>query len=157
MEELLHSPDVRLLGFGHTLAYTRRFPYLTPVVLGEGVVDLEKDIPPQDLKMFATSTLLLCRDDFHPQAVEQVLIAARRATAPTPLVSTTQTYPTLEGLDAPVHDTAYAYVLSGESLTTRLLPYWGVWLLFKTFRFCCCRCCWYGCRSSDCCRSSTAH
>jgi len=131
VDELLRCPNVRVLGFGRQLAYTRRFPYLTPVILGEGVVDLEKDIPPQDLKMFATSTLLLCRDDFHPQAVEQVLIAARRMHPQTPLVANDQTYPTLQGMDVTVHDTAQAYMLSGESLATKWLPYWGVWLLFK--------------------------
>lgn len=131
VEELLHCPDIRLLSFGRQLAYTHRFPYLMPVLLGEGVVDLEKDIPPHDLKMFATSTLLACRQDFHPQAVEQILIATRRIPTPNSLIANTQTYPTVEGMDLPVHDTALAYVHSGESLATRLLPYWGVWLLFK--------------------------
>jgi hypothetical protein len=31
----------------------------------------------------------------------------------------------------PVHDTAQAYMASGESLAARVLPYWGVMLLFK--------------------------
>lgn len=131
LDKLLRDPNVRLLSFSRQLAYTRHFPYLSAVVLGEGAVDLEKDLPAQDVKMFATSTVLVSRAELHASAVEQLLIAARRLHSQTTLVSGTQTYPTLGGIDAPIHDAAQAYMSSGESLAARVLPYWGVLWLFK--------------------------
>ena len=39
-------------------------------------------------------------------------------------------YPSLEGLDLPVHETADTYMKSGESFLSRLLPYWALrWVL----------------------------
>lgn len=130
-EALPAESRVRLLSFGRQLAYSRRFPFLQPVVLGEGVVDLGRNIPHQDVKMFATSTLLVCRAGFHPRAVEQLLIAARPTQNRLELITTEKVAPSLDELELPIHESAETYMRSGESLVARLLPYWGVWLLFK--------------------------
>jgi TRAP transporter TAXI family solute receptor len=131
VQELLQYPDVHLMSFRRHLAYSQRFRFLKPVVLGEGVLDLRKNLPPEDVNMFAVPTLLVCREDLHPGAVEQVLMAAKRIHGRAGLITSNISFPTLEAMDVPVHQTAEAYVQSGESLTTRILPYWGVWLVFK--------------------------
>ena len=125
------DPDVKLFSFDRHKAYTQKFPFLQHVILGAGVVDLEKEVPPRDVNMFATPTLLVCHKDLHPQTVEQILIAARRIHNKPELVTATHKFPTLEGIDLPTHETAEAYLSSGETFVTRMLPYWGVWLWFK--------------------------
>ena len=40
-------------------------------------------------------------------------------------------FPTLEGVDVAIHETAETYMKSGESFLARLLPYWGVRLLLQ--------------------------
>ena len=127
------NPDkqIHLLNVTRQLAYSQRFPYLSTVTLGQGVLNLEKDIPDTDVNMLATSTLLVCRDDLHPQAVEQILIAADHVHAREGFIPTTHNFPTDTGVDLPIHTAAKAHLQSGQSFLTRLLPYWGVWLLFK--------------------------
>ena len=61
VQMLLQTPGVRLMDFAQSEAYSRRFPFLTPVVLPRGVVDLARDLPPADLRLVATTTALLTR------------------------------------------------------------------------------------------------
>ena len=43
-------------------------------------------------------------------------------------------FPSLDGVDLPVHETAEAYVRSGESLISRLVPYWAMhWVVRAQF------------------------
>src|SRR5262249_12195226 len=51
--------------------------------------------------------------------------------APGSLIDPPNRFPTLEGVDVPVHETAETYMRSGESLLARLLPYWAVRLVVQ--------------------------
>jgi len=127
---LLRRTDIRLLDFGRDMAYARRFPYLTPVKLYEGLIDLQTNIPPKDHTLLALPALLVCRRDLHPQVVEQVLRIAQRLHAPGNLMDPPRRFPTPESMDVPVHETAETFFATGESFLTRTLPYWTVRWLF---------------------------
>jgi hypothetical protein len=58
VQMLLQTPDIRLMDFSQSEAYARRLPFLTPVTLPRGVVDLAGDVPAQDVRLIATTTLL---------------------------------------------------------------------------------------------------
>lgn len=66
VQMLLQTPGVQLLSFSQNEAYSRRFPFLTPVTLPRGVVDLAKNIPPRDVRLVASTTSLLAREETHP-------------------------------------------------------------------------------------------
>lgn len=66
VQMLLQTPGVRLMDFAQHEAYARRFPFLTAVTLPRGVVDLARDIPPHDVRLIASTTALLAREDTHP-------------------------------------------------------------------------------------------
>jgi hypothetical protein len=51
---------------GRTAAYARLFPFLAPVTLAEGVLDLRENIPSQDTHLVATSASLAARTDLQP-------------------------------------------------------------------------------------------
>jgi hypothetical protein len=46
VQMLLQTPGVRLMDFAQNEAYSRRLPFLAPVTLPRGVVDLAADVPP---------------------------------------------------------------------------------------------------------------
>jgi len=54
IEALLHTPEVALLSFQRTEAYSRRFQFLSSVVLPQGVVSFVNDIPPQRHRVTCT-------------------------------------------------------------------------------------------------------
>ena len=62
VQMLLQTPGVQLLDFAQHEAYARRFPFLTPVTLPRGVVDLAANVPQRDVRLVATTTSLLARD-----------------------------------------------------------------------------------------------
>eukprot|EP01041_Mallomonas_annulata_P035084 gene35084-57973_t len=66
VQMLLQTPGVQLLDFAQHEAYARRFPFLTPVTLPRGVVDLAANVPTRDVRLVATTTSLLARDGTHP-------------------------------------------------------------------------------------------
>jgi TRAP transporter TAXI family solute receptor len=134
VRRLLDNQEMRLVDFRRHDAYVRIFPYLTPVELAEGVLDLEDNVPPELTALLAPSGLLACRRDTHPRVVEQFIRAAREIHASGGRISRAGRFPTLEGVDLPVHPTAEAYVRSGESLISRLVPYWAMhWVVRAQF------------------------
>ena len=75
VQMLLQTPGVQLMDFPQNEAYGRKFKFLTPVTLPRGIVDLAKDLPPQDVHLLASTTSLLVRDDTHP-AIKQLFAQA---------------------------------------------------------------------------------
>ena len=130
VQALLRRKDIRLLDFGRDMAYARRFPYLTPVKLYEGLIDLQTNVPSKDHTLLAPPAMLVCRQGLHPQVVEQVLRITQRLHTPGNLMDPPHRFPTLESMDVPVNETAETFFATGESFLSRTLPYWTVRWLF---------------------------
>jgi hypothetical protein len=75
------------------------------------------------VKGVGPAALLVCREDLHPQVVDQVLKAATAIHGKGSLMDPPGKYPSPDGLDLPVHDTADTYLKWGEPFLSRLLPY----------------------------------
>ncbi len=75
VRQLLGAPGIALMDVAQADAYARRFPFLQPVTLPRGVVDLAADIPPHDISLLATTTSLLTREQTHP-ALRQLFAQA---------------------------------------------------------------------------------
>ena len=58
---LLHDPTVRLMNVAQVEALTRLFPVLHHLVLPQGVIDLEKNIPPDDVNLIGSTNAVLVR------------------------------------------------------------------------------------------------
>jgi hypothetical protein len=108
------------------VVYTRKFRYLTALRLNQGLLDLKDDIPREDKTLLAPTAMLVARADLHPRVVEQILRVSRAIHSPGSLLDSPLRFPSLEGIDLPVHETAQTYVTSGESFLSSLLPYWAL-------------------------------
>jgi hypothetical protein len=130
--DLLARTDLQLMNFQRQdIAHFRQFPYLNSVKLTEGLLNLQDNLPREEKTLLAPAALLVCREDLHPQVIELILKAARRIHAPGSLIDPPNHFPTLEGVDVAIHETAKTYMKSGESFLTRWLPYWGVRLVLQ--------------------------
>ena len=58
------------MDFAQNQAYSRRLPFLTPVSLPRGVVDLANNIPAHDVGLVAPTTTLAARADLHPALLQ---------------------------------------------------------------------------------------
>lgn len=130
--DLLAQPDIQLMNFSRQdLAHSRLFPYLRPVRLSEGLLDLKHNLPRQEETLLAPAALLVCRENLHPRVVEQVLKVANFFHSSGNQLDEPNRFPTLDGLDMLPHDTAETYMKSGESFLSRILPYWGQRLFWQ--------------------------
>jgi TRAP-type uncharacterized transport system substrate-binding protein len=124
MARLTRTRGVRLFSFSQADAYTRRFPYLTDVVLPMGAFDLGKNEPPRTVHTLAPTVELIARDSLHP-ALSDLLIEAARAVNGRPnLLQRAGEFPAPIAHDFPISDDAARYYKSGKSFLYRLMPFW---------------------------------
>jgi uncharacterized protein len=126
---LLEEPYLRLLNFERAPAYGRLFPYLTPVTLAEGVVNLERNVPAQDTTLVAVSANLAARRDFHASLIPALLDATGKVHQAGGLLEQKRQFPSIDYVDLPLNDDARRYIANGPSFLFRWLPYgWAVLL-----------------------------
>jgi hypothetical protein len=124
VQMLLQTPGVKLMDFSQSEAYSRRFPYLTPVVLPRGVADLSGDLPPQDVRLVATTTNLLAREGTHPALLQLFAQAARDIHSPAGWFNRAGSFPNIEHSEYPVSREAERAYRVGQPFLQRWLPFW---------------------------------
>ena len=124
VQMLLQTPGVKLMDFGQSEAYSRRFPFLTPVLLPRGVVDLANDVPRQNVRLVATTTALLARQGTHPALLQLFVQAARDFHGPAGWFNRAGAFPTTEHSEYPISREAERTINSGAPFLQRYLPFW---------------------------------
>jgi ABC-type nitrate/sulfonate/bicarbonate transport system substrate-binding protein len=124
VQMLLQTPGVKLMDFAQSEAYSRRFPFLTPVVLPRGVVDLARDLPPADLRLVATTTALLTRKQTHPALLQLFAQAARDIHGSAGWFNRAGAFPNIEHSEYPVSREAERAIQGGQPFLQRYLPFW---------------------------------
>ena len=124
VQMLLQTPGVKLMDFAQSEAYSRRFPFLTPVVLPRGVVDLARDLPSADLRLVATTTALLTHEKTHPALLQLFAQAARDLHGPAGWFNRAGAFPALEHSEYPVSREAERAIKGGQPFLQRYLPFW---------------------------------
>jgi TRAP-type uncharacterized transport system substrate-binding protein len=126
---LLYTPGVRLMSLTHADAYARRFPYLAKVVLPQGAVDLEHDIPQHDVVLLAAAATLLVREDTHPALIGLLAQAASEVHGGAGLFQKPGEFPKATAVDFPLSKEAERFYKSGKPLLQRYLPFWAATLV----------------------------
>jgi len=67
ISELLHHPEIELMTVRRALAYTSHYSFLDQVILGEGTISLQNNIPREDKTLLAVAENLVARNDMHPR------------------------------------------------------------------------------------------
>ena len=124
VQMLLQTPGIKLMDFAQSEAYSRRFPFLTPVVLPRGVVDLARDLPPADLRLVATTTSLLARKQTHPALLQLFAQAALDLHSPAGWFNRAGSFPSIEHSEYPVSREAERAIKGGRPFLQRYLPFW---------------------------------
>jgi hypothetical protein len=125
VQMLLQTPGVKLMDFAQSEAYSRRFPFLTPVVLPRGVVDLAHNVPPTDMRLVATTTSLLARHETHPAIEELFVQAARDIHGPAGWFNRAGAFPTIEHSEFPISRETQRDLKDAQPFLQRYLPFWA--------------------------------
>jgi ABC-type nitrate/sulfonate/bicarbonate transport system substrate-binding protein len=124
VQMLLQTPGVKLMDLAQSDAYSRRFGFLAPVMLPRGIVDLARDLPPQDVRLVATTTALLARPQTHPALVQLFAQASRPLHGPAGWFNRARAFPSLEQSEYPISREAERAIESGAPFLQRYLPFW---------------------------------
>jgi TRAP-type uncharacterized transport system substrate-binding protein len=124
VQMLLQTPGIRLFHFGQAEAYGRRFPFLTPVTLPRGVVDLAADKPARDVHLVAPTATLVARADLHPALVQLFVEAAQQIHGGAGWFQRQGDFPNAHDNERPLHPEAERIYSHGEPLLQRYLPFW---------------------------------
>ncbi|NIP15832.1 MAG: TAXI family TRAP transporter solute-binding subunit [Pseudomonadales bacterium] len=129
VRELLRVPGVRLHDMDRAEAYTRRYAFLSSIMLPGGVLDLEADLPEQDTETVAVGAMLAARDDFHPALTDLLLIAAAEIHGGHSILADAGTFPTSRFVDLPLSEEAERHYQHGAPFLMRYLPFWAATLV----------------------------
>ncbi len=124
VQYLLNTPGIALFDFSQSEAYARRFPFLHPLVLPRGVVDLAADQPPQDVHLVAATASLVARDDLHPALVQLLLQAARQVHGQAGWFARSGEFPNAAAAELPLAPEAERFYRDGPPWLQRYLPFW---------------------------------
>jgi len=123
VQMLLTAPDVKLFSFLQNEAYARRLPFLSPVRLPRGVVDLAADVPPRDVRLVASTTTLLAREGAHPAVLQLLSQASLTLHGKAGWFSRPHEYPVASNAEYPVAKEAERTITGGVPLLQRYLPF----------------------------------
>jgi len=123
VRELLYTPHVKLMSFRQAEAYTRLIPALSHVVLPQGVLDVSKKMPSQDVHLLAVTTNLIVRKDMHPALIYLLLEAAVEIHGNAGWVNKKGEFPSLKELSFPSSHYAERFYKSGRPFLLDYLPF----------------------------------
>ena len=123
IRDLLNDRSVRLLNFERARAYRQRHQFLTHVTLFQGVVDLAKGVPEQDVNLVAPAATLVVREEFHASLVPVVLQAAEEIHGRGGILEEDGQFPTPRFTTFPIDKSARYYYQHGVSYLYRHLDF----------------------------------
>ena len=125
VQMLLQTPGVKLFNFDQAEAYARRLPFLSHVVLPRGIVDLGRDLPPQDYHLIAPTATLVARANLHPALTELLVQAAGGIHGGAGWFQQQGQFPSARYTEIPVAREAAKFYRDGAPLLQRYMPFWA--------------------------------
>ena len=124
VQMLLQTPGIRLFDFAQAEAYSRRMPFVTPVVLPRGIVDVGRDIPAQDYHLIAPTATLVARADLHPALIDLFVQSASIIHGGTGWFQQQGQFPSARYTEIPVAREASKFYKDGPPLLQRYMTFW---------------------------------
>ena len=126
---LLTSPGIKAMSFTRAEAYTRLHPFLSRTILPQGIIDLQKNLPTQDIHLLAASANLVVNPNTHPALVNLLLQAAEKVHAKGSIFEHPNEFPTPDFNEFPLSPQAHHFYKSGPPFLQRYLPFWAASLI----------------------------
>ncbi len=125
IQQLLRTPDIRLIELSQAAAYERRFRFLSKLTIPSGgLLDLKDNIPPKDTVLIAPCATLVTRKSLHPALITLLLNVATKVHSGGDLLTNPGEFPSALHTDLPLSEHASHYFRFGPPVLQRLLPFW---------------------------------
>jgi len=124
VQMLLLTPGVHLFDFTQAEAYSRRFPFMSPVTLPRGVVDLAGDLPPKNIHLIAPTATLVAKAQTHPALMQLFVQAAKTIHGDAGWFQHKGDFPNPANSELPLAKEAQRFYQTGTPWLQRYLPFW---------------------------------
>ncbi len=124
LQTLLRTPGIKLFDFVQAEAYSRRFPFLSHVILPRGIVDFGKDIPSRDYHLISPTATLVAHESLHPALIGQLLLAAQKIHGGAGWFRKQGEFPSDRYTEIPVAAQAEKFYKNGPPFFQRYLSFW---------------------------------
>jgi len=131
LAELLAMEDIQLLGLRRADAYARREHYLSKVVLPEGVLDLQANLPATDAETIAVTAMLVVREDLHPAISDLLMVAADSVFSGHSILAEAGEFPSPLNTDIALSKEALRFHEHGAPFLMRYMPFWAATLVAR--------------------------
>ncbi|CAD5108007.1 TAXI family TRAP transporter solute-binding subunit [Zestomonas carbonaria] len=123
IQRLAAEPGLRLVSLRRTEAYLARLPYLSAIEVGEGMLDMARNVPDRDIVTLGPVATLVAGEDFHPSLTPLILEAARNVLENGSLLDPAGSYPAAPPRSLqPLREASYYYE-KGLPILQRYLPF----------------------------------
>lgn len=129
---LLYAKEVKLMSFGQAEGYSRRFPFLSHVVLPAGAIDFTRNLPARDVHLLSPVATIVVRSETHPALVDLLIQAAAQIHGTPGLFHKFGEFPNAAPVNFPLSPNAERFYKSGRPFLQRYLPFWAANLLDRT-------------------------
>lgn len=129
VQRLLQAPDIALADLPQADALARRFPFLQTVTLPRGMVDLARDLPPENIGLLAATTALLTHEDTHPALRQLFAQTAQQLHGGAGWFNGVRDFPNTRTSELPVSPEGDRAINGRPPFWQRFLPFWASNLL----------------------------
>lgn len=124
IQELLNNKQFELFNFTRADAYGQVLPFLSKVVLHQGIIDFNKNIPDKAITLLAPTANLVIRHDLHKSLAILLLHAMEKNHGKDDLFSRPGFFPSADLTAYPLSDVAQRYLEVGPPFLMKYLPFW---------------------------------
>jgi uncharacterized protein len=124
LQKLFHDPAIKLMSMSQADALASIYPYLSHIVLPQGVIDLPRNIPPRSYDLIAPEAALIVAEDMHPALVAQLADAASRIHSRPNLLTKPGEFPKTADPEFEMSQDALRFYKSGPPFLQRYVPFW---------------------------------
>jgi TRAP-type uncharacterized transport system substrate-binding protein len=126
IQTMLRDPNIRLMNVVQAEALTRLFPSVNRLVLPQGVIDLAKNIPPNDVNLIGSTSAFVVRKELHPELVYLLAQVLKEEHSGGGVFQRAGEFPTTTDPELPMAEEAVDYYRNGPSFLQRYLPFWMI-------------------------------
>ncbi len=125
IKPLFSVPDIKLFDIQRAAAYTRVFPALSAIILHQGILSFNENIPEESVTLLASTANLVVDEDFNKPLSILLLQAMQENHGETAFFSVPQFFPNPELSAFPVTDVAQRFYKNGPPFLMKYLPFWA--------------------------------
>ncbi|RXJ96110.1 hypothetical protein CRV00_02695 [Malaciobacter molluscorum] len=124
IEDLLKTKGIKLMSFKRSSAYKDKYDYINGIKFNQGVINLKKNIPPNNIDLLVTTASLVVKKNFNNNLQRLIIKDIKDIHKYGGIFEPKNFFPSVNYVELPISEHTKAYLLKGETWAEKYLPFW---------------------------------